>query len=116
MLSASTGCNAVIIRNLFAKLSAAGLLETKSGKGKTTLALPAEEITLWDIYTAVESDETDEVFKLHQNTSDTCLVGRNIHTLPIPHPETGVNAVKTVFSKVTLAALIQELYGMISSK
>lgn len=116
VVSESAGTNPVIIRNIFSKLNAAGLLDTKSGRGKTTVARPAEEITLWDIYTAVESDETDEVFKLHQNTSETCVVGSNIHELLMPHLDEAVNAVKAVFSKVTLADLIQELYGMIKSK
>jgi len=116
IVSESAGTNPVIIRNIFSKLNNAGLLETKSGRGKTTVARPAEEITLWDIYTAVESDETDEVFKLHQNTSETCVVGSNIHELLMPHLDEAVDAVKAVFSKVTLDDLIQELYEMIRSK
>ena len=116
VLAESTGSNPVIIRGLFAKLKNAGLLETKSGRGKTTVTRPAEEITLWDIYTAVESDAPDELFKLHPNTSETCVVGSNIHELLMPHLEEAVDAVKGVFSKVTLADLIQELYGMIRNK
>ena len=70
---------------------------------------PAEEITLWDIYTAVESDETYEIFKLHQNTSETCVVGSNIHSLLMPHQDEAVAAIRDVFSKVTLADLEREL-------
>ena len=113
VLSESVGCNPVIIRNLFAKLGVAGLLHTKSGKGKTTLARPAETITLWDIYTAVESDATDELFKLHQNTSKTCVVGSNIHTLLMPHLSDAVEAMKNSLSKVTLEDLKIELYKKI---
>ena len=116
VVSESTGTNPVIIRNIFSKLNNAGLLNTKSGRGKTAAARPAEEITLWDIYTAVESDETDEMFKLHQNASETCVVGSNIHALLIPHLDEAVEAVKAVFSKVTLADLIDELYEMIRSE
>ena len=100
VLSVSAG---FIIRNLFSKLNNAGLLDTKSGKGKTTVLRPAEEITLWDIYTAVEGDETDEILKLHQNTSETCVVGSNIHSLLMPHLDEAVAAIRDVFSKVTLA-------------
>ena len=116
VLSESAGCNPVIIRGIFAKLKAAGLLETKSGKGKTTVTQPAEDITLWDIYTAVESDAPDELFKLHPNTSETCVVGSNIHALLMPHLEDAVAALRESFSNVTLAELKQELYGMIRSK
>ena len=110
VLSESAGCNPVIIRNLFAKLGSAGLLNTKSGRGKTTLARPADTITLWDIYTAVESDATDEIFKLHQNTSETCVVGSNIHALLMPHLSDAVAAMKYSLSKVTLEDLKRELY------
>ena len=113
VLSESAGINPVIIRNIFSKLNVARLLDTKSGRGKTTIMRPPEEITLWDIYTAVESDETDEIFKLHQNTSETCVVGSNIHELLMPHLDEAVVAVKNVFSKVTLQDLIEELYSKI---
>lgn len=116
VVAESAGVNPVIIRNIFSKLNNAGLLDTKSGRGKTAVMRPADEITLWDIYTAVESDETDEVFKLHQNTSETCVVGSNIHELLLPHLTDAVNAVKAEFSKVTLQALIDELYDKIRSK
>lgn len=116
VLSVSAGCNAVIIRNLFSKLNNAGLLDTKSGKGKTTVLRPAEDITLWDIYTAVESDKTDEIFKLHQNTSETCVVGSNIHSLLMPHLDEAVAAIRDVFSKVTLADLEKELTETIARK
>ncbi len=112
----SAGCNPVIIRNVFAKLKNANLLITKSGKGKTTLARPDTEITLWDIYCAVESEETEEIFKFHQNTSQTCMVGSNIHSLLAPHFDSAVAALKADFSKVTLADLKEELYDTIRSK
>lgn len=109
----SAGCNPVIIRNIFSKLKNAGLLNTKSGKGKTELARPSKEINLWDIYTAVESEETEDIFKFHQNTSDTCPVGSNIHKLLTPHLDDAVNALKASLSAVTLQMLIDELYKKI---
>lgn len=116
VLAESAGCNPVIIRGVFAGLRNAGLLETKSGRGKTTVTQPAEEITLWDIYTAVESDAPDELFKLHPNTSKTCVVGSNIHALLMPHLEDAAAAIKGSFSKVTLADLKKELYAKIAER
>lgn len=110
----SAGCNPVIIRNIFSNLKNAGLLNTKSGRGKTELARPDSEITLWDIYTAVESDKTDELFKFHQNTSDTCPVGSNIHTLLTSHLDDAVTALRESLSKVTLEQLKNELYEKIN--
>lgn len=113
IISKSTGTNPVIIRNIFSKLNNAGLLETKSGRGKTTVKLPAKKITLWDIYVAVESEETDEIFKLHQNTSKTCPIGSNIHSILMPHFDEAVHSIKKTFSKTTLQDLIDKLYSKI---
>ncbi len=112
-LSDSTGCNATIIRNIYAKLNRAGLIITKSGKGRTTLAKPAEEITLWDIYTAVESPETDDLFKFHPNRSETCIVGSNVYDVLHPHLDDAVCALRKELSAVILSQLCEELYEKI---
>ncbi|MBR1811793.1 MAG: Rrf2 family transcriptional regulator [Clostridia bacterium] len=109
----SACCNPVIIRNIFSKLKNAGLLNTKSGNGKTELDRSAEEINLWAIYTAVESGETNEIFKFHQNTSATCPLGSNIHELLTPYLDDAVNALKASLFAVTLQTLIDELYKKI---
>lgn len=116
IVAESAGCNAVIIRNIFAKLKNAELLITKSGKGKTELARPAKDISLWDIYSAVESEETDELFKFHTNTSPTCVVGSNIYDLLCPHLDNAVEAMKKELCKVSLDDLCRELYDKIKEK
>ncbi|MGN6712025.1 transcriptional regulator, BadM/Rrf2 family [Anaerocolumna jejuensis DSM 15929] len=105
----SAGCNSVIIRNIFLKLKKAGLLSVRPGRGKMKLAKPISDITLWDIYSAVETDETDEIFKFHPNTSDTCPVGCNIRCLLLSHLDNAVAAMRAELSSVTLEDLTQEL-------
>lgn len=112
VLAESTGCNPVIIRNIFGKLRKAGLLKTKSGKGKTEIARDDESISLWDIYLAVESDE---FFRVHQNTSETCPVGSNIHSLLEPHIKGVTDAMKNYLSGVTLSDMKNNLYSCASS-
>jgi DNA-binding IscR family transcriptional regulator len=58
-IAESSGCNAVIVRNIYKKLRDAGLISTSSGKGATTLTRDLEDISLWDIYAAVETAHTD---------------------------------------------------------
>ena len=43
-----------------------------------TLKPEAEELTLLQIYQAVNETETPRIFDLHQNPSDECIVGRHI--------------------------------------
>lgn len=56
-LAASTGSNPVVIRNLFGALQKAGILSVARGTGGAVLLRSPEEITVWDVYAALESDE-----------------------------------------------------------
>lgn len=112
----SAGCNSVIIRNIFLKLKKAGLISVKPGRSKMELAKPVSEISLWDIYAAIETDETDEIFKFHLNTSDTCPVGSNIRSLLLSHLDDAVAAMKEELSKTTLEDLTNELKSLPEDK
>lgn len=50
-------------------------------KGKTgiTLAKPIDEISLYDIYKAVDCVEENGLFHFHENPNLNCPVGKNIH-------------------------------------
>ena len=61
-LSGSTGVNAVIVRNVLGQLRNAGIVETRQGSGGAHLAKALDEITLYDIYKAV--DCVDESIRL----------------------------------------------------
>ena len=109
MVARSVGCNAVTIRNIFGKLKRAGLLSVKTGTGGTSLARPAEEITLWDIYSAVETDSAEEIFKIHENASQLCPVGRRVRGMLTPCFENIVTAMQAELSCVTLAQMLEDL-------
>jgi Rrf2 family protein len=56
-LAKSVNTNPVVIRRILSQLRKAGLIHCQAGKsGGCRLAKPASEITLYDIYHAVESD------------------------------------------------------------
>lgn len=81
-IAASVGVNRVIVRNLFRQLKEAGLITAVRGNGGgVDLARPTEEITLLDIYKAVDSVADGELFHFHENPSPLCPVGRNMHTV-----------------------------------
>lgn len=109
MVAVSAGCHPVIIRNAFSKLREAGLLITKSGKGKTELARPADEITLLDIYKAVEGDDAGSIFKIHSSPLGLCPIGGNIQSLLGSHLTDAANAMQRELSRITLQGLIDEL-------
>ena len=78
-LSGSTGVNAVIIRNVLAQLKSAGIVNTRQGSGGAHLAKALDDITLYDVYTAVECvDNEGGLFHCHENPNAQCPVGRDI--------------------------------------
>lgn len=78
-LASSVNVNPVVIRKLEQQLKAAGIIRIARGTGGTDIARPAEQITLLDVYHAVESVEDGELFRFHENPNPLCPVGKNIH-------------------------------------
>lgn len=79
-LAMSIGTNPAFLRGLLGRLKEAGLVEIKMGKGGgAQLRRKAEDISLVDVYRAVEHCQA---ITTHHSTPDTrCMVGRNI--LPV---------------------------------
>lgn len=82
LLSLSTGCNPVTIRNLLSALKKDGVLTVKPGTGGAALAVPPEEITLYRICNAVDPGAIDKMVGIHAAPSPFCPVGRNIRADP----------------------------------
>lgn len=80
-LAGSTNVNPVIIRKILSQLKAAGLVKVARGQGGASVAKPLGEITLLDIYQAVECVEHGQLFHFHENPNASCPVGRNIHVI-----------------------------------
>lgn len=79
LLSLSTGCNSVTIRNILSSLKKAGMISIKVGAGGATLAVPLQEITLYRICKAIEPDFMKKLIGIHMLPSPFCPVGKNIH-------------------------------------
>ena len=77
-LAASVGTNPSYIRKLTAKLSKAGIIESRRGISGMHLAKAAKDITLFEIYSAVTDTPSLHLFDLHRNPNDACIVGHNI--------------------------------------
>lgn len=79
LMASSSNANPVTIRKIMKQLKEAGLIEVKRGTGGMMLARPMEQITLLDIFQAVDSLEGGKLFRFHENPNPLCPVGRNIH-------------------------------------
>ena len=78
ILAKSVGTNPVVIRQMMSMLRRAGLIETRSGIAGICLSKDGSEITLLDIYKAVQQDAEAPLFDFHTNPNPDCFVGGNI--------------------------------------
>lgn len=76
-LAGSVNVHPVIIRKTLGQLRAAGLVEVAAGIGGAKLTKSPKDITLLDVFQAVEEDE--DLFHFQENPNPNCPVGRNIH-------------------------------------
>lgn len=77
-IAVSVGTNASYIRKITGLLKKRGLIESRQGARGFRLQKSPEELSLAEIYQAVEEADRVHVFDLHQNPSDRCIVGRHI--------------------------------------
>ena len=79
-IAGSVNTNPVIIRRILAMLKKSGLVEVRPGVGGATLLKDPSDITLLDVYRAVEVVDDDQLFGMHEEPNPHCLVGRNIES------------------------------------
>lgn len=75
-IATSIRTNPGFVRQIMMKLRKAGLMTSVTGHAKPSLSKPATEISLLDIYKAVEGDKP--LLHLDSHTNPDCGVGINI--------------------------------------
>jgi len=102
--------NPVVIRRLLPELAKADLVETQAGAhGGSRLKKKPEEISLWEIYQAVESSAA---FSVHQPSLEgQCQVSRNIESVLINIQNRVDKAVWQTLRCITLAEVLQLVAG-----
>lgn len=115
-LSGSTGVNAVIVRNVLGQLREAGIVETRQGSGGAHIAKPTGEITLYDIYRAVECTDDTGLFRFHENPNAKCPVGRNIHKVMDNRLEAAQAALENELKLTTLAEIVSDTQKIIEEE
>ena len=115
-LSGSTGVNAVIVRNVLGQLRNAGIVETRQGSGGAHLAKALDEITLYDIYNAVDCVDDEGLFHFHENPNADCPVGRNIHKAMDGRLEAAQSALENELKSTSLAEVVADTRKIIDEE
>lgn len=112
-LADSVNVNPVVIRRLLSQLKSAGLVNITRGSGGAAIAKPLDEITLLDIYNAVECVDNGELFHFHENPNMQCPVGKNIHNALDDKLSRIQKAMENEMQKITLADVIRDAKSFI---
>lgn len=107
-IAGSVNTNPSLIRRLLVQLTRAGLTTSVMGAGGgALLARPADQITLRDVYRAVDEGE---IFGLHrERPSAACPVGRNIQSLLEARFDAATRALEAELERTTIAAILREV-------
>lgn len=108
-MAGSINTNPVVIRKILSQLKGAGLLKVKRGTGGVEITKPLNEITLLDIYKAVECVEDGMLFHFHENPNKDCPVGKNIHFILDDKLKQVQDAMEKELMSITLADVKKDL-------
>ena len=114
-LASSVNVNPVIIRRILQQLKAAGIVGVTRGSGGAEIIKPLSEITMLDIYNAVECVDSGKLFSFHENPNQDCPVGRNIHNVLDGKLERIQNAMEAEMKSITMADVLSDAEGFVNS-
>ncbi len=115
-LAGSINVNPVVIRRLLSRLKAAGIIKVARGTGGAEIARPLNEITVLDLFTAVDCVEGGDLFHFHEHPNPDCPVGRNIHTVLDGKLLRVQQAMEAEMQRITMADIIGETRDIIAAQ
>ena len=113
-LASSVNVNPVVIRRLLQQLKKAGIINVKRGSGGAYIEKPLDEITLLDVYNAVECIDNGNLFHFHENPISRCPVGSNIHAVLDKRLDSIQQAMEREMSSVTLQDIADDTDKLIN--
>ncbi|PLS03125.1 Rrf2 family transcriptional regulator [Neobacillus cucumis] len=108
-LAGSVNTNPAVIRKIMGMLKGAGLVNVRPGVAGAELAKDLSEITLLDVYKAVDVVKEDELFSIHEHPNPACLVGRNIQEAIVPLFSIAQNALEKALGSVTIEDVVKDI-------
>lgn len=113
LLAESTGSNPVVIRNILSALKKAGLITVPRGTGGAELCADPAEITLYQIYSALEPEGVTSLIGIHPCQGRPCPVAQNIRqVLQSPYHKIE-DAVKATMESITLQSMLDDFHGLV---
>ncbi|MGO4107920.1 Rrf2 family transcriptional regulator [Paenibacillus sp. YAF4_2] len=108
-IAGSVNTNPVIIRRLLGQLKKAGLVQVRSGTGGAYLTKEICDITLLEIFRAVDVVEEGQLFHIHEEPNPDCAVGASIQGVLELVLKRAQHAMESILSEITLEDLVADL-------
>lgn len=108
-IAGSVNTNPAVVRRILSRLAQAGITMSRLGAGGgSLLARPASDITLRDVYRAVECE--GRLFALHhEEPNPNCPVGRNIQAVLDRATGAAQRALESALADRTVADVMAEV-------
>ncbi|MGE7766069.1 Rrf2 family transcriptional regulator [Peribacillus sp. NPDC096540] len=108
-IAKSVNTNPALIRKITGMLRNAGLVNVRPGIAGSTLAKELSDITLLDVYQAVNVVQDKELFGIHDNPNPACPVGRNIQDAIEPIFSVAELALEKALGVVTIEDIVKDI-------
>jgi len=108
-LAGSVNTNPAVIRKIMGMLKNAGLVKVRPGVAGAELAKELSDISLFDVYKAVNVVQEKELFTVHDHPNPECPVGRNIQATIEPLFTAAQLAMEKVLRSLTLEDVVKSI-------
>ena len=105
-LARSVNTNPVVVRRITGFLARDGLIRVRRGPGGAELARAAQEISLGDVWQAVNPGGCRPLLPVHSNPNRACMVGCSIHAVLGEAFAAAEAAMQASLRRPTLASLV----------
>ena len=107
-LAGSVNTNPAVIRKIMGMLKKAELINVQPGIAGAELAKDLSDITLLDVYKAVNVVKDNELFHIHEPNPD-CTAGRNIQNTIESYFFSAQTALEKVLENVTIEDVVKDV-------
>ena len=115
LLAQSTGSNPVVIRNILSALKKGGIITVARGTGGAQLCKEPSEITLYQIYCALEPDGLSTLIGIHPCDGRPCPVAQNIRKV-LQKPYHAIEAsIQQTMEGITLQSMLDDFEQRVSA-
>lgn len=114
-IAGSVNTNPVTIRRILGQLKKAGLVNVRAGTGGAYLLKGLDEISLLDVFRAVDVVEEGQLFHLHEQPNPDCPVGANIQAVLQLIFTRAQNVMEQFLADITVDEVVNQLTQKIKS-